>query len=97
LEDIRDFFKETDSAFTIYVVEQRFVVGRGADYFREFKGKVNYIDTNEIIKKRTSGILSKITKRIPNLTELVEICFGKRNPMTILEIISTLSKLFSVN
>jgi len=97
LEDIREFFKETDSAFTIYVVEQRFVVGRGADYFRSFKGKVNYIDTNEVIKKRTTGILSKITKHIPSLTELIGICFGKSNPVSVLEIISTLSKLFSVN
>lgn len=97
MEDVRDFFRETDSAFTIYVVEQRFVVGRGADYFRSFKGTENYIDTNEIIKKRTTGILSRITKRIPNVTELVGKCFGTRNPMTILEIISLLSKLFSVN
>lgn len=97
MEDIRDYFKETDSAFTIYVVEQRFVVGRGADYFRSFKGKVNYIDTNEIIKKRNTGILSKITKHIPNVMELIEICFGNLNTLTILDIISTLSKLFSVN
>ena len=43
MEDIRDFFKEQEEAFTIYVVEQRFVTGRGSDYFRSFKGKPNYI------------------------------------------------------
>lgn len=97
MEDIRDFFRETDSAFTIYVVEQRFVVGRGRDYFRNFKGKVNYIDTNEIIKKRTAGILDKIAKHIPDLTELIGKCFGGAKSVSILEIISMLSKLFSVN
>lgn len=97
MEDVRDFFKENDSAFTIYVVEQRFVVGRGADYFRSFKGKVNFIDTNEVMKKRINGILSKIMRHIPNISDLVEKCFNFSNSLSILEIISTLSKLFSVN
>lgn len=65
MEDVRDFFKENDTAFIIYVVEQKFVIGRGADYFRSYKGKINYIDTNEVMKKRLTGILGKITKHIP--------------------------------
>jgi len=96
LEDIRDFFKENDSSFTIYVVEQRFVTGRGADYFRSFKGTVNYIDSDEVIKKRLKGILGKITTHIPNITELIDKCFGLSNSMPLLEVISALSKLFSV-
>lgn len=97
MEDIRDFFRETDSAFTIYVVEQRFVVGRGADYFRSFKGKINYIDTNQVMKKRISGIWGKISKHIPNIMELVKINFGMSSPTSLLDVISALSKLFSVN
>lgn len=96
MEDIREFFKESDSAFTIYVVEQRFVVGRGAEYFRGFKGKVNYIDTDEVMKKRLKGILGKITAHIPNLANLIDKCFGLSNSMPLLEIVSALSKLFSV-
>ena len=96
MEDIRDFFKENDSSFTIYVVEQRFVTGRGADYFRSFKGTVNYIDSDEVIKKRLKGILGKITTHIPNITELIDKCFGLSNSMPLLEVISALSKLFSV-
>lgn len=96
MEDVRNFFKESDSAFTIYVVEQRFVTGRGADYFRSYKGTVNYIDTDEVMKKRLTGILGKITKHIPNVTELIEKCFGMSNSMPLLDIISALSKLFSV-
>ena len=97
MEDVRDFFKENDSAFTIYVVEQRFVTGRGVDYFRSYKGKANYIDTDEVMKKRLTGILGKITKHIPNITELVDKCFGISNSVPLLDIISALSKLFSVN
>ncbi len=96
MEDVREFFKEYDSTFTIYVVEQRFVVGRGAEYFRSYKGKVNYIDTDQVMKKRLTSVLGKITKHIPNVSELVAKCFGLSNSMSLLEVISALSKLFSV-
>lgn len=96
MEDVRYFFKEIDSAFTIYVVEQRFVVGRGADYFRSYKGKVNYIDSDKEIKNRIGKILQKINKHIPNVAELVQSCFSHSSPLDLLEIVSALSKLFSV-
>lgn len=97
VKDVRDFFKETNPGFTIYVVEQRFVVGRGADYFRSFKGKVNYIDSNAVIKNRIYKILKTINKCTPNAAELVDKCFGLTSPIGILEIIASLSKLFNVN
>lgn len=97
IKDVRDFFKEIDPCFTIYVVEQKFVVGRGADYFRSFKGKANYIDSNLIIKKRLYKILKAITKCIPNVAGLIEKCFGLTTPMSLLEVISSLSKIFYVN
>ena len=97
MEDIRDFFKEQEEAFTIYVVEQRFVTGRGSDYFRSFKGKPNYIDTNTVIKKRISNILKVINKKIPNISEIVKICFSLNSKLGVIEVISLLSKLFSVN
>ena len=52
MEDITYLFRENENDFTIYVVEQRFVVGRGLEYFKSFKGKPNYIDTDELAKKR---------------------------------------------
>lgn len=96
MEDVRDFFREIDSVFTIYVVEQRFVVGRGADYFRSYKGKINYIDSDKEIKNRIGKILQKINKHIPNTAELVQSCFSYSSPLGLLEIVSALSKLFSV-
>lgn len=97
LESVTDFFKENNESFTIYVVEQRFVVGRGADYFRSFKGKENYIDTNNLMKNRLTRIIETINKHIPNTAELIKHCFVKLSPMGIIDIISSLSKLFSVN
>lgn len=97
LEDVKDFFKETNETFTIHVVEQRFVVGRGAEYFRAFKGKPNYIDSNTVIKKRTFRILQKINKHIPDTATLIKACFEPVSPLSIIDIVSLLSKLFSVN
>lgn len=95
MEDVRDFFKETDTAFTIYVVEQRFVVGRGADYFRQYKGKENYIDTNRVMKSRLSRILQGICKKVPNGAELVKTCFEMTEPIGIIEVIGSLFKVFT--
>ncbi len=95
MENIRDFFKETDTMFTIYVVEQRFVVGRGADYFRQYKGKENYIDTNNVMKSRLYRILQGISKKIPNGAELIKTCFEITEPIGILDIISSLFKVFT--
>lgn len=95
MEDVREFFKETDTAFTIYVVEQRFVVGRGSDYFRQYKGKENYIDTNSVMKSRLSRILQGISKRIPNGAELVKTCFEVTEPVGIIDVIGSLFKVFT--
>ena len=81
--------------FTIYVVEQRFVVGRGADYFRQYKGKENYIDTNNVMKSRLYRILQGISKKIPNGAELIKTCFEITEPIGILDIISSLFKVFT--
>lgn len=95
LEDVREFFKETDAEFTIYVVEQRFVVGRGADYFRQYKGKENYIDSNVVMRNRLSRILQGIIKKIPNGAEIVKTCFELTEPIGMLDVIGSLFKLFT--
>ena len=56
-ENITSFFQESEYGFMVFVVEQRFAVGRGAEYFRSFKGKENLIDTNRKMRKRISNIL----------------------------------------
>ena len=97
MESITDFFTESENSFTIFVVEQRFAVGRGLSYFRTYKGKDNYINSDLIIKKRLSKILAKINQRTPNVVELVKNCFNISSPLSILDVISSFSKIFSVN
>jgi aspartate carbamoyltransferase regulatory subunit len=94
-EDVRDFFKEINESFTIYVVEHRFAIGRGLEYFKSFKGKVNYIDTDTVIKKRLNSILNTINKNIPDTGNLIKSVFNINSPIGIVEAISSLSKIFT--
>lgn len=94
MEDIKSFFKEHDRGFTIYVVEQKFANGRGLDYFKSFKGKSNYIDTDLIAQKRISKIYNWIQTKIPIISDLVQIGFKRLTPTEIPEIIVALNKLF---
>lgn len=96
MEDITSFFRETSEIFTIYVVEQRFAVGRGLDYFKSFRGKENLLDNNAKIKKRVRNILRWIQRNIPNVSELVEMCFLSPTTLGVVEVINLLNKLFSV-
>ena len=51
------------------------------DFFRSFKGKVNYIDCDSIMRHRITDILKVIGKHIPDTAELVKSCF--KNNMSI--------------
>lgn len=95
--DAKDFFKETDETFTIYVVEQRFAVMRGLEYFKSYKGTPNYIDANEIAQKRIYSVLQWIQKKIPPVAQLVELCFGSFLPVDIVDTITALNKLFGIH
>lgn len=95
MEDITYLFRENENDFTIYVVEQRFAIGRGLDYFKSFKGKPNYIDTDELAKKRLYKIRNWIEKKIPSLAELIKIGFTGMTPVGIVDVISALNKLFA--
>lgn len=97
MEDVKHFFKEDDNAFTIFVVERKFVVGRGEEYFRSYIGKPNFIDSETIMKKRIGSILKAINKHIPDTAELIKSCFDVMSPSNIIDIIADLSKLFGVN
>lgn len=97
MDDVREFFKEINNSFTIYVVEQRFAVGRGSEFFRSFKGTKNYIDSDKVIKKRIGDILYKINKHIPSLGDLINSCFHLTSSIEIIDIISMLSKVFTVH
>lgn len=97
MDEIKDFFKESQEAFMIYVVEQRFVVGRGYEYFKSFQGKENFIQDNTTIKKRIHKILNWLCKKTPDISDLIKDCFNINPVVGIADIVIALCKLFSVH
>lgn len=97
--DVESFFRETGDGFTIFVCEQRFAVGQGYEYFKQFKGKENLISSDTAIRRLINKVLSWTEKKVPNIAELIKQCFfsGTMTPVSILDIITTLSKLFTAN
>ncbi|MEK4853266.1 hypothetical protein NST04_25660 [Paenibacillus sp. FSL H7-0756] len=96
-EDIRGLFKESDEAFTIYLAEQRFAVNRGVDFFKSYRGKVNFIDSNDMAHEKISKIQKWIAKHVPNIGDLIKKCFQYKNPLDIIEVVTSLHQLFSVH
>ena len=95
-----DLFREINDGFIIYVIEQRFAVGRGYEYFRQYKGKENYIQNDAAIKNRIRKILQWSQRNVPNVSELVSKCFSfytSKSIVSIAEAISAFCKLFTVN
>ena len=97
IEDVLQFFRDPEEAFTVHVVEQRFAVGRGSEYFRSYKGKENYIDSNAHLVKRIAKILGWINKRIPDSADLIKSCMNAGSPLGIVDIITSLSKLLGTH
>lgn len=95
MDDIRSLFREHSKHFTVYVVEQKFVVGRGLEYFKGYKGKPNYIDSDKEAKTLILRIFRWINKKIPSLGEMIKIGFGSLTPIGIVDIVIAFSKLFS--
>jgi len=97
MEDVTNFFQEVHETFTIYVVEQHFVIGRGREYFSSFIGKENYLSTNTHVQKRIHKILDYIEKRVPPVAELIEMCFLQEKTVGLKDAVNALIKLFSVH
>ncbi len=95
MEDIQALFREHANHFTIYVVEQKFVVGRGFDFFRSYRGKPNYIDTDKMAKSLIFKIHKWIDKKIPSVAEMIKIGFDGFSPAGIVDIIVAFTKLFA--
>lgn len=98
--NVEEYFDEAGEGFTIYVCEQRFVVGQGVDYFRKFKGTDNMISTDSAIRRMLSRMMTWTQKKIPNIAELInKVFFSEKNSssVNIIDIISALSQLFCVN
>lgn len=95
MENIHALFREHTNHFTIYVVEQKFVVGKGFEFFKSYKGKPNYIDSDQRAKTLILKIYRWINKKVPSLGELIKIGFNGLTPIGILDIVIAFSKLFA--
>lgn len=95
MKDVLSYFRETEDVFTVYVVEQKFAIGQGYEYFSSFKGKDNILDTNYKTKKFLGKVLKWIQKNIPNVADLINSCYMS-NIMSLTDIVIILSKLFAV-
>lgn len=69
---INDYFSEHIDSFTIYVVEQKFAVNQGKDYFKQFSNNEHLINSNSKMKQHLSKMLNWIQKKIPDVAELTK-------------------------
>ena len=97
MDVIENIFRPDSNIFTVFVVEQRFVVGRGHKYFQNFINKPNFFDTDEKIKKRFKKIIMNLEKNVAPVSKLVSIFTLPFQAAAIPEIITSLCKLFTVS
>ena len=94
-----DLFSEHIETFTIYVVERKFTLNRGREFFKKYSDKEHFISDDDKLKKHLSKILSWIQKKIPDVATLTKnVITVKTTPNTsgIVDIITSLNKLFTV-
>lgn len=95
MEDIQALFRDHANHFTIYVVEQKFVVGKGFQFFKSYKGKSNYIDTDQRAKTLITKIHKWIDQKIPSVADIIKVAFDGFTPQGIVDIVVAFSKLFA--
>lgn len=90
-------FRPVDEIFTVYVIEQRFAVGRGYDYLHSYMNTSNFITTDEQIKNRFSKIVQNIEKNVAPVSNLLALFTSKIPLVSISEAVTSLCKLFTVH
>ena len=96
---IKDYFSEHIESFTIYVVEQKFAINQGREFFKQFTYKEHFINSDHKMKKHLSKVLNWIQKKIPDVAELTKNVISiKTVPSSsgIVDLITSLYKLFTV-
>ena len=61
--EVIDLFSEHIETFTIYVVERKFTLNRGREFFKKYSDKEHFISDDDKLKKHLSKILSWIQKK----------------------------------
>lgn len=95
MKEIEKLFQFDSNTFTIFVVEQRFVVGKGHAFFNQYINTPNFFDSEEKTKNFYVRILNTIGKTITPISDIISnILFGNY-ASSITEIVSSLFKIFS--
>lgn len=94
--EIEKFFYNDTNIFTIFVVEQRFVVGRGHEYFNKFINTHHFFDSERKLKQFYNKIMNKIEGSITPVAKSVSNIITGDYIASIPEIITSLCKLFTV-
>ncbi len=94
--DIERIFYNDTSVFTIFVVEQRFVVGRGHEYLNKFINTQHFFDSERKIKQFYTKIVAKIQGSVTHVADSVSKIITGDYVASIPEIITALCKLFTV-
>ena len=96
MNDIAKLFQFDSNVFTIFVVEQRFVVGKGHDYFNQYINTPNFFDSEEKTKKFYARILNTVGKTITPISDIIAKLITGNYTSSLTEIVSSLFKIFSV-
>lgn len=97
MNDIEKLFAQDDNIFTVFVVEQRFVVGRGHEYFQTYFNTQNYISSDKQIKNVFSKAIQTISKNVAPVEKLVNLFTTGFSGVSISDAITSLCQLFTVN
>lgn len=98
-DEIVNLFSEHIETFTIYVVERKFTLNRGREFFKKYSDREHFISDDDKIKKHLSKILSWIQKKIPDVATLTQNVLAVKtspSPSGIVDIITSLNKLFTI-
>ena len=94
--DIEKIFYNDSNIFTIFVVEQRFVVGRGHEYLGKFINTQHFFDSEKKAKQFYKKIVDKIQGSVTHVADSISSIITGNYVTSIAEIITALCKLFTV-
>lgn len=94
--DIEKIFYNDANVFTIFVVEQRFVVGRGHEYLNKFVNTDHFFDSEKKIKHFYQKIIDRIQQSVTPVARSVANIISGDYVASVTEIITSLCKLFTV-
>lgn len=94
--DVEKIFYNDSSVFTIFVVEQRFVVGRGHEYLNKFINTHHFFDSERKVKQFYNKVVDKIQGSVTHVADSVASIITGDYVSSIAEIITSLCKLFTV-